>query len=113
MCLILFGLINSVPCYEGKIIIIKPKLAFLQILHQQFQHRSAQHINTLLNGLGEITRTHAHSPRIFRAFSARTENARRMRGEYAENTRRMRGEYASAQRVLSAYYPRILRALKN
>ena len=64
-------------------------------------------------GLGEITRTHAHSPRILRAFSARAENVRRMRGEYAENTRRMRGEYASALRVLSAYFPRILRAPKN
>ena len=55
---------------------------------------------TIYFGLGEITRTHAHSPRILRAFSARAENARRMRGEYAENTRRMRGEYASALRVL-------------
>ena len=62
-------------------------------------------------GLGEITRTHAHSPRILRAFSARAENVRRMRREYAENTRRMRGEYASVLRVLSAYFPRILRAL--
>ena len=71
---------------------------------------------THIGGLGEITRTHAHSPRILRAFSAhfpRARSARRMRGEYAENTRRMRGEYASALRVLSAYFPRILRALKN
>ena len=65
------------------------------------------------SGLGEITRTHAHSPRILRAFSARAENVRRMRGEYAENTRRMRGEYASALRVLSAHSPRNFRALKN
>ena len=49
-------------------------------------------------GLGEITRTHAHSPRILRAFSARAENVRRMRGEYAENTRRMRVEYAENAR---------------
>ena len=47
------------------------------------------------------------------AFSARAENARRMRIEYAKNTRRIPGEYASALRVLSAYFPRILRALKN
>ena len=55
----------------------------------------------LFLGLGEITRTHAHSPRILRAFSAhspRIFRARALRGKCAENARRMRGEYAENAR---------------
>ena len=78
-------------------------------------------------GLGEITRTHAHSPRILRVFSAHSprifrtralrgkyaENARRIRGEYAENARRIRVSATRTFRVFSAHSPRNFRALKN
>ena len=66
--------------------------------------------------LGDITRTHAHSPRILRAFSARAlcaENTRRMRGECAENARRMRVSATRTFRVFSAHSPRNFHALKN
>ena len=53
---------------------------------------------------------HADS-RAFSAHFPRVHSAQKMRGECAENTRRMRGGYASALRILSAYFPRILRAI--
>ena len=72
------------------------------IFHQKLSTIVTPYFSPPRYGLGEITRTHAHSPRIFRT--------RALRGKYAENARRIRGECAENTRQRYAYFPRIFRA---
>ena len=95
------------------------QLAILEFLHhaESVTKYGFTELNKCQNlGLGEITRTHAHSPRILRVFSAhspRIFRTRALRGKYAENARRIRVSATRTFRVFSAHSPRILRAPKN
>ena len=75
------------------------------IFHQKLSTIVTPYFSPPRYGLGEITRTHAHSPRIFRT--------RALRGKYAENARRIRVSATRTFRVFSAHSPRNFRALKN